>query len=334
MALRRLAGAGVLDAGALERALELTGGRPAGRSWIDYAYRKLLLLGAVLVAVGVVFFGAANWSGFGPYQRLGLVATAVVAATAVALVRPREDLPGRVAALLAGLLFGPLMAIYGQTYQTGADSWGLFMSWAVVMAAYAAASRFSGAWIATLVLFHIAALLAWEQWVGSDPESGGRIWIHALLAGIDALLVWALESGKLRISRPERGAVAVLRTALFFGLSLLTLSAGRAILADWESFAEPVALVCAAVAIGIVFAVYARTIPDLFPLACAAAMTCILLSTVLRRLIFDLLEAEESYAFLVLGAAICAQVGLAGKWLLAWRRAHGVPPVDNRDIAS
>ncbi len=334
--LRRLAGAGVIEAGALERALELTGSRPTATSWTDFVYRKLLLIGALLLAVGVIFFAAANWSALGPYLRLGLAAAALIAATVVAWLRGRDDLPGRVAALLAGLLFGPLMAIYGQTYQTGADSWGLFMSWALVMAAYAAASRFPGAWIAALALCHLAVLLAWGQLIGGDWASGGRVWPHVLLAAGDGLLVLALERGALGASRSERGALAVLRTAVFFGLSLLTLSAFRAIFADLAGIAgmdglEVVAaLACAAAAIGAVFAVYSRRIPDLFPLACATAATCTLLSAGLARLLFDVLETEEAFSFLFLGAAICAQVGLAGKWLLS--RRH--PPKGENETPS
>ncbi len=320
--LRRLASAGLIDANAFERASELMDARPTAVSWARFAHRKLLLLGAVLLAVGVIFFGAANWSALSPYQRLGLVAAAIVAATVFALLRRGDDLPRRVAALLAGLLFGPLIAIYGQTYQTGADSWGLFLSWAVVMAAYAAASHFAGAWIAALALFHLAALLAWSQLVGEGWGSAQSIWVHGFLAAVDALLIWTLERAKLGASRPERGAIALLRTALFFGLSLLTLSAFQALLADTASFEVLVSLACALTAISALFAVYSRTIPDLFPLACAAAATCALLSTALARLLFDLLEADEALSFLVLGAAICAQVGLAGKWLLARRRTH------------
>ena len=44
---------------------------------------------------------------------------------------------------IAVLSVGALMALFGQTYQTGADPWQLFFNWAVVIIPFVLISRFT-----------------------------------------------------------------------------------------------------------------------------------------------------------------------------------------------
>jgi hypothetical protein len=98
-------------------------------SWYRFARVQMLLLGASLAAVGAGFFVAANWDELTAYTRMGMLAALMTAVTLLAARLGLHSLSGRVAALLGGLGFGPLMALVGQTYQTGADAWQLFAAW-------------------------------------------------------------------------------------------------------------------------------------------------------------------------------------------------------------
>ncbi|MET0204922.1 MAG: DUF2157 domain-containing protein [Casimicrobiaceae bacterium] len=51
---------------------------------------------------------------------------------ALAVWRGLDTLPGK-AALVAALLAGALLALVGQVYQTGADTFELFAAWAVAI---------------------------------------------------------------------------------------------------------------------------------------------------------------------------------------------------------
>jgi uncharacterized membrane protein len=116
--LHALAGAGILDEAELERALGEGGYRATRASWSRYLVRHALLIGVVLLVCGVIFFVAANWSALPGFARMGIVGGAMVAAT-LAGGYLGDTLAGRFASLLGGLLFGPLVAVYGQVYQTG-----------------------------------------------------------------------------------------------------------------------------------------------------------------------------------------------------------------------
>ncbi len=56
------------------------------------------------------------------------------------------DAVSRTALLAAGFLFGALFAVFGQIYQTGADSWELFRAWALILLPLALLSRQGGLW--------------------------------------------------------------------------------------------------------------------------------------------------------------------------------------------
>ncbi len=319
--LRRLAEAGLLDRTALVRGLELAGGRPTAASWYAYARRHLLLLGTVLLAVGVVFFVAANWGALHAFVRMGLVAAAMVAATGAAAVLGLSTLSGRAAALLGGLLFGPLLALYGQTYQTGADSYGLFATWALVMVVYALASRFVGAWIVSLFLVHLAALLWWNQEIGEEVIDPQALPVTGALVVFDALVVILLEV-RGRAWQPWLAGRLLPRVAAVFALTLLTLNGVVAIVDDVGGLRRPLVLLLAAAALVAIHQSYRRRIPDAFMLVAGAATAATLVTAAIIRLLFGDLQVDGALGLLLVGLAISIQVWGIARWLLRWRRRY------------
>jgi uncharacterized membrane protein len=180
--LHALAGAGLLGPDALARALERINRRPTADSWYRFARVQLILLGTALAVVGAIFFIAANWDDLPPHLRLGLAAAAMSGATIAGGWIGLDKLTGRAAALAGGLLFGPLMALVGQIYQTGADAWELFAAWSLVLGAYALATRFAGAWVCAIVLATVTTYLYIGQALGSDPSESPGLWVSLLLS--------------------------------------------------------------------------------------------------------------------------------------------------------
>lgn len=130
---------------------------PDAADWRKFFETHLLSLGVVFVAVSAVFFFAANWSALSGWARLGIVSTSIAASSSVAIRLGLDRLAGKAALTLSGLLIGPVLAVYGQIYQTGADSYELFLGWALLLLPFTLLVRWSG-----LVLFHLALVeLAW-----------------------------------------------------------------------------------------------------------------------------------------------------------------------------
>ncbi|MEM6456810.1 MAG: DUF2157 domain-containing protein, partial [Acidobacteriota bacterium] len=107
--------------------------------WLDHG---LLFLGLGLALSGVVFFFAYNWEGMHRLVKLGLVEAGIAAAFSVAALSGLSGLRGKLALLTSSVLVGVCLAVFGQVYQTGADPWELFASWALLILPWTLLSRF------------------------------------------------------------------------------------------------------------------------------------------------------------------------------------------------
>jgi uncharacterized membrane protein len=314
--LHALAASGVLDEAELDRSLELAGYRPTTASWSAYLHWHALIIGVVLLAAGAVFFVAANWSALPGFVRMGIVGAAMVSATLIGGYLG-DTLAGRATTLLGGLLFGPLLAVYGQVYQTGADAWQLFAMWTIVLIAYGVLVRFEGTWVLALLGLHVATFTWIDQELGSDFYAGSGAFVIAGLALVDGTLVALAD--RLTHGR-EREVIA--HTAAFFGLAIALPFGVLALVEDDLSVTTVPGLAVLAVGLLGIWLVYRWRRPDLGMLAAFAAVITILTATLCGRMLLDVLEAEL-FGVAALGVIVCAQVWGFTRWLLRWRREHG-----------
>jgi uncharacterized membrane protein len=157
-----------LSAEGVETALALAGARPRRADIERFGVRLLHLSGVLSIAAGVVFFVAANWSALAVFGRFALVEAVLVAAVAFALWRPPPHAVGRYALLLAFIVTGALFALFGQTYQTGADVYELFLNWSLLGVVLAIAAQWSVVWAAWTLVVNVALAL----FCGARPEAG------------------------------------------------------------------------------------------------------------------------------------------------------------------
>jgi hypothetical protein len=128
---------------------------PSPAHWRHAADRLLAFAGILLLATGLVFFFAYNWDDLHRYAKLGLAWSAMAACGVAALFVQPGSIAYRAALLgVAAVATGVLLALIGQTYQTGADLWELFAAWLAADDAVRAAGAFIG---------HLAALGAARQ---------------------------------------------------------------------------------------------------------------------------------------------------------------------------
>jgi uncharacterized membrane protein len=182
----------VLDARALGQALTLAGRVPGAAQWPLAIERLLGGLAAVLAVTGIAFVVAANWAQWGPWMRFALAQGVVIVVVLAAAWRGLGTPLGKVLLTAAIALIGPLLALFGQTYQTGADTWELFQSWALLALPWTIAACYAPAWLLWLVLAE-GAVAGWlgtfdlflALWFGVLPT-----WIWAVLFNVAALAAW------------------------------------------------------------------------------------------------------------------------------------------------
>ena len=125
------------------------------RRWLD---RALLILGTALLCAGVIVFFAFNWVALHKFTKFGLLAALLTLLAGFASLRPTDDMAGRAALGGAQIMSGVLMAVIGQTYQTGADAWQLFALWTLLALPWALAARAAPHWWIVLVVGNVALL--------------------------------------------------------------------------------------------------------------------------------------------------------------------------------
>lgn len=89
------------------------------------------------------------------------------------------------------LWIGSLLALVGQTYQTGADIWELFAPWAALITPLA--GRSGAVWGLWAVLLNLTAARLWQR------EELAALYMGSLNAGL--VVVWAVVSRWLGVGR-------------------------------------------------------------------------------------------------------------------------------------
>ena len=293
----------------LRRALEIGGVLPDRERWRRFLDQLLLWLGVVMVAASVIFFLAYNWHELGRYAKFALAEGMIVAALAVLWWQGLERIGGKAALLAAALFTGALLALIGQTYQTGADTFELFAVWAVAILPWALLARLPALWVLWLALANLAVVLyfqAFRGFFGLIFTTERQLW---LLFGLNtiALALWeGLALAGIAWLR-ERWALRLLATASGACVTAL------AVFAVFDKTAFGWALPVWLAWLGAAYALYRRRIRDLFVLAGGVLSSVVVVASGLSRL---LLEARaDAGGLFFIGLVIIAMSAAGGYWL-------------------
>jgi uncharacterized membrane protein len=175
----------LLSADGIEAALGLTGLRPGPAERREFGVRAMRFAGVLSLASGIIFLIAFNWQHMSVYTRFALIQVPLLAAVLVAWFNGVDELPGKLALLFAVLTTGALLALFGQTYQTGADVDELFLGWALLALPWVIACRYAPCWALWLLLANAAMGL----YVGFDDHG----WLIELFRSHWGWSPWSLS---------------------------------------------------------------------------------------------------------------------------------------------
>lgn len=306
--LRLLVQKGYLSPPAFERGMKLIGHTPQRADWTRFINLLLLGLGALLLICGIFFFLAYNWADLSRFARFATVEVAILVSVGLATWAGIDRITGKIALTFASLLVGALLVVFGQEYQTGADSWELFWNWALLITGFALVARFDLLWAIWLGLLNLTLFFYWDQ-----VQAGSNWYVGwELLFGLNAvaLLVWEALSRWRRWSWVQSHWLSRLIALIAFGCILIPTVA---LILDWNELVnrtptEWLALVLYAAFLLIIVIVYLRICPDLFMLTAAALSVIIVLTALSGRW---LVEADEVFGTLATGVLVIIQAALA-----------------------
>ena len=329
-ALYSLAENEAMDSAAFEGALRLTGLRPDAGAWAVYWFRLLTLCGALLCASGVIFFIAWNWHGLHHFAKFGILEGVIAAGALVAVLRGVDSAAGAAGLAAAGLCMGPLLAVFGQTYMSGAHSWELFRAWTCMLLPFALLGRQAGLWLLVwltagvwglgflqhmsqsadffyglpeFLLLQTAAVALWE-WAARRAENApGREWLRGLW--LPRLMVFAV-------------------TTAFTVLAVMLVLEDRVYLSGaWGDSLflpfRPSITAFYVLGLAALYFWYRHKRRDLFMLGCGVFSACAV--TVAAMVRAELFMHADAASLLFWGVAVAGLTALCGKLLLFWQRA-------------
>ena len=133
------------------------------RQWKLWIERLFLGLGTALILASIMFFFAYNWEDLGQWLQFALVEAAILICLIASLYPFKAKLINQTLMLAASFLVGVLLALIGQTYQTGANAWQLFAVWAVVIFPWVCLSKFAAHWALWLTVANLALYFWMDQ---------------------------------------------------------------------------------------------------------------------------------------------------------------------------
>jgi uncharacterized membrane protein len=173
---------------------------PERKEWLQFITNLLVWIGGLAIAFAAMFFIAYNWDGLGRFAKFGMVETLLIAAILTYWKLDKEKITAKVTLLMATIFLGVLLALYGQTYQTGADPWQLFFIWSLLMSPWAIVGRFSAIWILWISLLNLSIVLYYTVFPGAVffiVGSGETSMLWALFFfNTFALAIWELLSNR------------------------------------------------------------------------------------------------------------------------------------------
>lgn len=130
--------------------------RPSAQEWRALVMKLLLWGGCACLTAGIVFFFAFNWDALTRLQKMGIAAGAVGLSALVTLCTRVFSSAWQAGCFVCSMGIGALLALIGQTYQTGADTWQLFAMWLLCMLPISLLARSATNWILALILGNLA----------------------------------------------------------------------------------------------------------------------------------------------------------------------------------
>jgi len=293
-------------------ALSLVDILPTEQAWRSFIDRLLLWFGALALAISLIFFFAYNWDAMGHLAKFGLI-EALIIATLIGYWKTHPKSPlSKTALMVAAILVGALLALFGQTYQTGADPWQLFAYWALLISPWVVIARLAALWLLWIALINLSLFLYFSVFgslLGFIFAMEKQLFL-ALLFNTLTLGLW--EWGARHYAwLDERWAVRLLAVASGTTITFMMLQT----IFDWNQASGWVTL-CYPVWLAGFYFLYRHRIQDLFMLAGGCFSLIVVVTGLLAR---SLLEHADVGGFLFIAMVIIGMSSATAMWL---RRIH------------
>lgn len=132
-------------------------------SWQKFLRLFFISFGVAFTLAGIIFFFAYNWDKLDKFFKIGIVEVLLFGTTLFLVYSNTSLFVKKVLLTVASILVGVLLAIFGQIYQTGANSFDLFFVWTLLITIWVVISNFTPLWLVYILLINITVILYSNQ---------------------------------------------------------------------------------------------------------------------------------------------------------------------------
>lgn len=136
-------------------------------AWKRFLQIFTLTIGAGLMLAGIIFFFAYNWESMHRFAKMGIAVGLILAVFGVTMLVKMSDTTRKITISSLCVLVGLFWAIFGQVYQTDADTYEFFLTWAVCVAVWVYMADFYPLWtfFIGLVSMGVIPLFPINEWL-------------------------------------------------------------------------------------------------------------------------------------------------------------------------
>ncbi|UJF22803.1 DUF2157 domain-containing protein [Shewanella sp. OMA3-2] len=343
---------------------------PSKIEWLQLIANILLYLGVLLLGAGVIFFMAFNWDALSHLNKFAIVEVLFClfiagfylvncaqhkshstsglpnkqhndpSANPSGLPKSKfiENTPNKYGwnvanAMLLGasIMLGALLALVGQTYQTGADPWQLFAIWAVLILPFAYIAGFDLLWLLVAVLLNVSLglyLASFDALFGFLVEGLQQIAAFSL-ANLAIHLVFTVANrcqwrGQLRFKSPIVQACSLLASIIGFSWLIIWVIFDFSFYAD-NSVNETHYALLYLITLAGVFAWYRYKAPALYPLTLVLTSISAAIVALLSRALLD--SNDPIPMFFVIAMVVIGLTSGCLHWLKKLQKEFNQPVI-------
>jgi len=161
------------------------------QNWGYWISNILLILGWVFILSGIIYFFAFNWHKMSSYYKFSSIQVLILVCLAGAWAYEIDNLRGKLFLTGGCVLIGVFLAVFGQIYQTGADSYQLFLAWTLIITPLVLIGQFAPLWAIWLLLINLTVIFYWQQ--DFLPTKNHQYYLYVILLGINSICLMVRE---------------------------------------------------------------------------------------------------------------------------------------------
>ncbi len=293
------------------KALTIANILPNKNNWHKFIKEFMFCLGSLSLAFSLMFFIAYNWDAMGRFARFTLIEVAIISCVIFYWKLGADNIKSKILLLSASISLGVLLAFYGQTYQTGADPWQLFFSWALLISPWVIISQFSAMWVIWLILFNVSILFYYNVRGGLflfEFRSDETLYLTIFIFNVASWIIWEISAKRFNWLN-ERWAIRVIASISGFTITLLLID----VFVGSSRYGVLSTFFLYLLFIGTSGFIYRKKIPDLFILAGICLSVIIITTLFFSNILYR--NDDEIGAFLFMILLLIGMATGATVWL-------------------